>query len=353
MSILLEVKHKQAAPNTIYHSLYDFYYQGQNITQLSKLYGKSKSTISSWIAKYEKYGPVARRQASTAIYKKFSQEKRQWLVDLYKKKPILHRNEATHFFFDKFNQQISVSSITSILHDAGLTWQKLERRAIQLQLGDIIRFSNEMINLDWMPQSLVFLDEVSFDNTDMIRKSGYGVKGQRLLYRGEFSRKARISLLCFLGYGGILETYKTENTFTRLIFLQCCRDFALKNQKTVEQYPGKHSVWIMDGARIHCCEELVTYLRSLGIIVVFLPAYAPFYNPIEIVFGWAKNLFKKVYQENTKMDVKICVGEVMNSFTSKPMANLFRKCGYLNGKFDPSSGLEQKLEEFGFEAARD
>ncbi|OWZ04489.1 Serine/threonine-protein kinase [Phytophthora megakarya] len=51
--------------------------------------------------------------------------------------------------------------------------------------------------------------------------------------------------------------------------------------KTVHQYPGRGSVWILDGAKIHCHPDIVYYLRSLGIISIFLPCYCPFYNPID------------------------------------------------------------------------
>ena len=85
----------------------------------------------------------------------------------------------------------------------------------------------------------------------MLRTKGYGIKGKKLLYRGEFTRKPRTSLLVFIGINGLLDCCITEGTFTRLTFLNCLKEFALTN-KSVKQYPGPHSVWIMDGAKIHC-----------------------------------------------------------------------------------------------------
>lgn len=170
-------------------------------------------------------------------------------------------------FFSQFNQKISCATISTILQEAGLSWQKLERRAIQIQMSDILRFAMELSEIPWLPQMLVFLDEVSFDRSDMLRKNGYGVKGQRLLYRGEFSRKSRASLLCFLGLGGILDTYLTEGTFTRLKFLDCCREFALNKASQVQTYPGMYSVWILDGARIHCDENLGNYFPRFSQIL--------------------------------------------------------------------------------------
>ena len=130
-----------------------------------------------------------------------------------------------------------------------------------------------------------FLDEVGFDNRSMLRKKGYGLSGRRLVFRGEFNRKPRVSLLCFTGVNGVLETFCTDGTFDRRKFVACCRDFALTND-AVRPYPGRYSVWILDGAIIHCHPNIVYYLRSLGIWPIFLPAYCPFFNPIEVFFPW-------------------------------------------------------------------
>lgn len=345
---MFEVKHKQASTNTKYHCLYDYYMLGQSTTQLGKLYGKSQTTITNWITKYETEGEVCRRKNREMVYKKFSKEKRDWLVELFKERPILYRNEAKLLFMEKFGQSISVSCIHTILTEANMTWQRLERRAIQMQTMDVLRYCEELSMISWILEMLVFLDEVSFDNLDMLRKNGYGVKGQRLLYRSEFCRKARVSLLCFLGVNGLLNTFMTENTFTRMKFVECCREFATGHRSKVKQYPGVNSIWIMDGARIHTSEPLVNYLRALGIYVIFLPAYAPMFNPIEILFGIAKQKFKKSYEENPSIALSIRIAEVFNSFTYKSMRKIFEKCGYQNGKFDPSKGLGQNIN-LGFE----
>ena len=104
------------------------------------------------------------------VTRKYSGEKRQWLVDLYKARPILFLDEAKYEFDREFNTQISRSYISVILREAGLTWKVLERRAIQISEADVIRFCKDMLTFPWILQSLVFLDEVSFDNRDMLRK---------------------------------------------------------------------------------------------------------------------------------------------------------------------------------------
>jgi hypothetical protein len=108
-----------------------------------------------------------------------------------------------------------------------MTRQMLERRAFQVSLLDIARFTKELNEIPWMFHQLVFLDEVSIDNTDMWRTRGYGIKGDRLYFRGEFSRKTRTSLLCFCDMLGMVNCYVTEGTFSREIYVECLRKFIL------------------------------------------------------------------------------------------------------------------------------
>ena len=144
-------------------------------------------------------------------------------------------------------------------------------------MNDIIRFTAEINSLDWNQYSLVFLDEVGFDNGGMLRHYGYCMRGDRLIYRGEFKWSSRVSLLCFVGATGVLDTFQTVGTFDRAEFLNCIHKM-INQTKVCQQYPGLNSVWILDGAKIHCHPDIIYNLRSIGIVPVFLPAYCPFFN---------------------------------------------------------------------------
>ncbi|KAG6952808.1 hypothetical protein JG688_00013121 [Phytophthora aleatoria] len=76
---------------------------------------------------------------------------------------------------------------------------------------------------------------------------------------------------------------KPPGMFDRVSFVECCRDFVYSNCGNIRQYPGSNSVWILDGAKIHRQPEIVHYLHSVGVVPMFLPAYCPFFNPIEFM----------------------------------------------------------------------
>lgn len=247
----------------------------------------------------------------------------------------------------------------------------MEKRAREIRRDDVVRFIKELNDLNWSPSSLVFLDEVSFDSRDMRRRYGYSPKGQKLVVRGDTGRSHRISLLCFQGIDGLLEAYMTEGTFTRAIFFEKLRDFALSG--VISPYPGPRSVWIMDGARIHCDPAIVNYLRTLGIHVrasfqlipnllvahsvpshsvpflvqvLFLPAYCPFFNPIEFMFSAIKARMRRHYKEGAVpfSQLNRFVAAILKDMCKMSMRGYFEACGYgVANSFDSSRGWSNDI----------
>lgn len=349
-TILNIINSTQASENTKFHCLFAHFYLGISVNTLAYIYHKSKSTIYNWINQWDEIKSLARRSGDRQ-YRKFNEEKRGFILEVYQHFPTSFLDEVRDKFIQKFGMNISSSTIWRVIDDAGLTRKVIERRAIEISTTDIIRFFNDLLALPqgWIYENLVFLDEVGFDNRDMLRKYGYALKGQRIYYRGESTRKQRCSLLCFLGVDGLLECNMTDGTFDRFKFLECCRNLALSG--SVYQYPGRNSVWILDGASIHRDPNIVYYLRSLGIYPIFLPAYCPFFNPIEIVFGLIKSHLQRNYVENrSQLEMKTFIAQTLTEFKFKNNVEIFKKCGYVSSSvFNPGVAFSQNLYELGFE----
>lgn len=342
-AIRKEVFHKHASVNTIMHCMYGYYFLGLRKTQLARIYGKRPSTITNWIERYERDG-IYNRKEREKVFLKFPEEQRKWVIELYKTNPVLYIDEARDMFQRHFLRTISKQSIHKILHAEGFTWKMIERRAMQIRETDIIHFFFELASMKWDLHQLVFLDEVSFDSRDMLRNRGYAPVGERILYRGEFRRRPRTSLLCFLGQNGLIDSFITDGTFTRKSFFECCRALARSNR--IQKHPGVYSLWILDGARIHCHRSIVEFLRSVGIIVVFLPAYSPFYNPIEYMFGYVKRYLKRNYVENSSRSLSIVISEALEHFKHFDFTSVFRY--FPGGIFDASVGLNHDIKQFDF-----
>lgn len=103
---------RQASENTKYHALYGYYFLGFSRAKLAHIYRKAKPTIANWINQYESEGSVARKSCARNIYKKFSHEKRKFLLKLYNDRPVLYLSEAKEIFQREFDMCISVSSMS-------------------------------------------------------------------------------------------------------------------------------------------------------------------------------------------------------------------------------------------------
>lgn len=136
--IFHRVHNNHASVNTVYHCLYAFYFLGMSRASLAKIFGKSKSIICQWIRKYERDGAFSRKHRKQ-VYRRFGTMQRQWLLDLYYKEPVIFIDEARERFQKHFKISISAASVIRILKTAGLTWKKIERRAIQIRKADILR----------------------------------------------------------------------------------------------------------------------------------------------------------------------------------------------------------------------
>uniref|UniRef100_A0A8D8MSN9 (northern house mosquito) hypothetical protein n=1 Tax=Culex pipiens TaxID=7175 RepID=A0A8D8MSN9_CULPI len=192
--IMQNVRRQHASKNTIYHALYGHFYLGISKIMLAKIYGKALSTICEWFKKFSSTGGVNRKKRDQ-VYKKFGAAMRAWIVELYSRSPILFLDEAQELFQRKFKMSISTSSICTILHEAGMSWKTIERRAIQIRDDEIVRYVRELLSIPWDLFNLVFLDEVSFDNRDMLRTKGYGIVGEKENRRGVLPKTPSIIIV--------------------------------------------------------------------------------------------------------------------------------------------------------------
>ncbi|KAG6622590.1 uncharacterized protein IUM83_05315 [Phytophthora cinnamomi] len=127
--------------------MYDYYNLGYSRPDLFRIYDKTERTIGNWIKVYEDTGTFQR--AKRPSDKKFTASQRQWLCDYYQKKPLSYLNEAQATFIETHHVAISKTSVWRIIHDFGLTWKILERRAMHVKERDVFRFVEELSRVNW------------------------------------------------------------------------------------------------------------------------------------------------------------------------------------------------------------
>jgi len=297
---------------------------------MSSLFQVCRSTINRWIKQYEEEGSISRRQSITTP-SKLRDCHTDWIVSHISANPLDSLHQIKVLFQEEFRgMTISISSVWKVLSARGFSYQVLERRALQTKRSKICEYAVEFNSLVPLLDQLVFLDEVSFDNRSMLQKRGYFKRNGTPVFHGVFRRSERHSLLAFCNINGLLEVFRTEGTFTRVKFFNSLR--TLIRSGKICGWPGRNSLWVMDGAQIHMCTDIIHYIRLCGVKIIILPPYCPFYNPIEYLFGFMKEFMKSIYHTwGTESDVML---QAIERFSQYDMEAIFSKCGYHDGYFD-------------------
>ena len=85
---------------------------------------------------------------------------------------------------------------------------------------------------------------------------------------------------------------------------------------------------------------------------MFLPAYCPFFNPIEVLFGLVKSKMERYYVENQTADnLEAFVSSVFMLYRQHNFKAIFNHCGYTSGGFNPAKAMSEEIcKDIGFES---
>lgn len=125
------------------------------------------------------------------------------------------------------------------------------------------------------PHRLVFFDE-TYVNTKMTRLRGRSRKGQRLRASAPFGHWKTHTFVAGLRCHTLSAPWIIDGPITRAAF-----DTYIETQLAPTLRKG--DVVILDNLAVHKSQRAVQCLRKRGAWFLFLPAYSPDLNPIEIM----------------------------------------------------------------------
>ena len=166
---------------------------------------------------------------------------------------------------------------------------------------------------------LVFIDETS-TNTKMTRLRGRFLKGGRLRAKAPFGHWRTQTLIAGLRCDGLVAPWVVNAPMNRLIF-----DTYVETQLAPVLGPG--DVIILDNLAAHKSQKAAKLLRARGAWMLFLPAYSPDLNPIEMAFAKLKAHLRKT-AARTIDDLWKAIGNICKLFTTEECANYFATAGY-------------------------
>jgi transposase len=130
------------------------------------------------------------------------------------------------------------------------------------------------------PSDLVFVDETS-THTAMTRRRARAPRGERAVGRTPRNHGPNVTLLATLTPDGIGPTVAIPGAVDGAVFAAYAQRILAPSLR-----PGQ--VVVLDNLSAHKREEARMAVEAVGARLLFLPAYSPDFNPIELAFAKIK-----------------------------------------------------------------
>ena len=186
------------------------------------------------------------------------------------------------------------------------------------------------IAVHYRPEQLVFADESHFNRLTLRRPHAWAKRGERAS-RHEFQfRGAKYSMLPALSLDGILHLDVVENAVTGAAF----RHFVEGLLPRMNKWPLPNSVLVVDNASIHKVDGIRELVEASGMCLMFLPAYSPDLNPIELTFSsvkaWLRANRDRMNQEMDSENGSVynALWQAVYSVTPEKARGWYKHCGY-------------------------
>jgi len=166
---------------------------------------------------------------------------------------------------------------------------------------------------------LVFVDETG-TTTKMVRTRGRCAKSQRLKGLAPFGHWKTQTFIAGLRRNGLAAPFVVDQPMNRQIF-----DTWVLTQ--LAPTLSKGDVVILDNLAAHKSPAAEQAIRDRGAWLLFLPAYSPDLNPIEMAFSKLK-AHLRARAARTIDDLWQAIGDICNLFQPDECRNYFNAAGY-------------------------
>lgn len=226
----------------------------------------------------------ARKQPGTKPL--ITAEMEEWLVDLLARKSDLWQEEMISELFHEFGVLVSQQTMSKAMKRIRHSKKVATRIAAQRDQLRRAQYEAEVRELD--EEMLVFVDETHVSEKTLFRKKAWAPVGLPAITESPLRNATRCSILPAYTVDGYIyrTTLVVEGSVTGAIFEDWLEHRVLPQ---CEPFPGRRSVLVLDNCSTHHGERMHQLCEAVGVRLMYLPAYSPDYNPIELTF----HLFKQ------------------------------------------------------------
>jgi len=166
---------------------------------------------------------------------------------------------------------------------------------------------------------LIFIDETS-TNTKLTKRTGWSPKGQRYYSYAPFGQWKTQTFIAGLRSYGLVAPWIVNTPMNR-------RTFEFWIETELVPTLSKGDVVILDNVGFHKSERAEQLVKAKGAWLLFLPAYSPDLNPIEMAFSKLKALLRKRAARSFDA-ISDALGEIVDLFSITECRNFFKAAGY-------------------------
>ncbi len=167
--------------------------------------------------------------------------------------------------------------------------------------------------------SFVFLDETGA-STNMVRRYGWGPKGERLVDTNPWGHWKTTTLVAGLREDGLIAPMVLDGAMDGPAF----RAYV---EQVLAPELRQGDVVVMDNLPAHKVAGVREAIAAVGAGVLYLPAYSPDLNPIEQVFAKLKGRLRKA-GARTRQALWDTIGTLIDIFSPAECQNYIRNSGY-------------------------
>ena len=299
-----------------------------SIREISRNLCVSPATVSRILARFERTGTVDPTKRSNNQVRLLHEHDIFLLVQLVCDNPSIYLGEV-QFELQRATGTIAhASTICRTLKKLGFTRKRLQ--LVALQRSDVLRARFQADVSTFSSEMFLFVDETGCDRRNALRKFGYSVRGKPAISVRLLSKGKRYSAIGIMSTSALLDCYVVEESVNGDVFY----DFVQRSLlPLLMPFNGvnPNSIVVMDNCSIHCLDEVVQLINSVGALVLFLPPYSLDLNPIEHCFSKVKSfLLANENAAQTVQDIKLLIIAAFASITCNDCRGWSRNCGYLH-----------------------
>lgn len=280
---------KKETSNEDRKRIIDAYLENKSAKEIALILKLNISTVTNIINLYINTNRIIKNKRGKPPNKKLTEGQENIIKNWVDEDCSISLVRLKQKCLEVFSINISINTIGRVLSNFHYTvkrcyTQPLRRNdetAIQLRLDYAMNFMQILVTHNH--EKIFFFDEVGF-SVSMRARRGRSVSGSRAVQIVPALRSRNISMLCSMNKNGMVHystspyAYNIEKCLESLTFL--INDLRNRNID--------NCVIVCDNVSFHKNYQIKNLIEANGHILLFLPPYSPFLNPIENMFSKLK-----------------------------------------------------------------